>query len=127
MRVLISYGEEYRAYREVMARAIGACRPHLEVCVADDDILDSEIARLAPELVICARPEPAAEIPASAAWMELPSDPGRPSKTRIGAWRSESRNSPLSELLSVVDETERSAGSGVAPTGHAPLMQPHPG
>src|SRR5215210_7112336 len=99
MRILIAYDDKYRAYREIMARAIRACRPSLEVSEADDESLGSAIARLAPELVICKWPGPAAEVSASAAWMELPSDPGLPSKTRIGARHSESQNPLLSELL----------------------------
>jgi hypothetical protein len=111
MRILISYDDEYRAFGEFMARTIRVCRPHLEVSVADDEDLLSEIARRVPELVICGRPEPATEASASAAWIELPSDPSRPSKTRVGTRRTESQNPSLSELLAVVDETERSVTS----------------
>ncbi|MBA2534453.1 MAG: hypothetical protein H0V21_05545 [Rubrobacter sp.] len=116
MRILIAYDDNYRAYREIMARTIRACRPHLDVSIVDDESLLSEIARLSPEMVICGWPEPAAETPASAAWMELPSDPSQPTRTRAGAHRSESRNPSLRELLSIVDETERRIARRSDPT-----------
>lgn len=44
---------EPRAYRDVLASAVSLLRPDAEVIEVEPDGLDAEIARLAPELVVC--------------------------------------------------------------------------
>ena len=52
-RVVVVFEDQYRSYREVIARALKSLRPHAKVSVAGLDALDAEIERVAPDLVIC--------------------------------------------------------------------------
>jgi hypothetical protein len=105
LRVLVAFEDDYRAYREVIAAGIGMLRPRAEVRTANPDVLEEELERFQPQVVICGRPETADpnDIPA---WIELPLDPLRPGRIRVGDRRWESTNPTLDVLLGVVDEVE---------------------
>jgi hypothetical protein len=105
LRVLVAFEDDYRAYREVIAAGIGMLRPRAEVRTANPDVLEEELERFKPQVVICGRPETADpnDIPA---WIELPLDPLRPGRIRVGDRRWESTNPTLDVLLGVVDEVE---------------------
>ena len=105
MRVLVAFEDDYRAYREVIAAGIGVLRPRTEVRTANPDALEEELERFKPQVVICGRPESAgpSDVPA---WIELPLDPLRPGRIRVGDRRWESTNPTLDVLLGVIDEVE---------------------
>ena len=104
MRILVSFEDEYRAYREMIAAGIRILRPHAEVETANPDALEEETTRLEPEVVICGRPN-AAESNDGLAWIELSLDPSRPTNIRVGDRRWESTNPTLEELLGIIDDT----------------------
>lgn len=98
--------DEYRAYREVIAAGVGTLRPRAEVTTVRLDLLERELGRLDPEVVICSGPEPP-ESGVRLAWVELPLDPARPTKISLDGRRSESTNPTMEALLAVVDEAEK--------------------
>jgi hypothetical protein len=104
-RVLVAIEDEYRAYREVIAAGLEALRPDTEVAAGGLDLLEGELARLDPEVVVCSRPQPAGS-GVRPAWVELSLDPTRPTKVSLGGRRSESTNPTLETLLAVIDEAE---------------------
>jgi hypothetical protein len=55
-RVLVAYGEEYRAYREVVAAGVRLLRPGTEVSTATPADLEAKIALLDPQVVVCGVP-----------------------------------------------------------------------
>lgn len=105
VRILVAIDEEYRSYREVIAGAIGAVRPHFEVASAGVGALDEELKRFTPHLVICSLPAPSASVE-SIAWVELSLDPLRPSVVCVGERCTEVRNPVLDTLLEVIDQVE---------------------
>ncbi|SMC01830.1 conserved hypothetical protein [Rubrobacter radiotolerans DSM 5868] len=104
MRVLVSFNRHHYAYGDAIARAIGCCRPHLEVSVAGSEGLDAAVSRVRPDVVISDRPKSA--FAASAAWVEVPPRPDVVARICVGGRSRTSRNPSLSEMLSVVDEAE---------------------
>ena len=98
---------EPRAYREAVGLAIENLRPNVEVAVSAPEDLISEVARLAPTLVICGLPdsETSEEV---TAWVELQSPQGywQKATVRIRDDRFELINVQLDDLLSIIDRTE---------------------
>ncbi len=115
MRVLVAFGDEHRAYREVIAAGIRILRPHADVTTATPAEIEGEIGRFDPQVVVCGRPGIAdpGDVPA---WVELPVEPQRPGKIRVGARRRASVNLDLEGLLAIVDEAEELVGEGEART-----------
>ena len=116
MRVLVAFGDEYRAYREVIAAGIRILRLSADVATATPAELGAELERFDPRVVICGQAG-IADPGRTPAWVELPVEPGRPAKIRVGARRRESVNPRLEELLAVVDEAEELPGRGADRTG----------
>lgn len=95
--------DDYRSYREVIAGAIGAVRPHFEVASAGVEALDEEIKRFDPHLMICSLPATSVK---GIAWMQLSLDPLRPSVICVGGRCTEVHNPVLDTLLEVIDQIE---------------------
>jgi hypothetical protein len=95
--------KEYRSYREVIAGAIGAVRPHFEVATAGIEALDEEVKRFDPHLVICSLPAASAK---RIAWVKLSLDPLGPSVVCVGGRCTEVHNPVLDTLLDVIDQVE---------------------
>ncbi len=108
-RVLVSFEDRYRIYRDSIARAIRNARPNVEVMVCERRVLEAEVARFDPHLIICNPPIPMEVVAGRLAWVELSPYPEGTWMICIGGWCWESLNPSLSELLSVVDETEELA------------------
>ncbi len=108
-RVLVGFEERYRIYRDSVARAIRNARPHLEVAVCGRGVLQAEMARFDPHLLICDPPMPMELVEGRLAWVELSPDPEGTWMMCVGGRCWESLNPSLKELLSVVDETEELA------------------
>lgn len=104
--MLVTFEDDYRAYRDVIAAGIQALRPHVEVDTSGLDALGERIEHFDPDLVICSRLG-AAEAHPGYAWVELPVDPMRPARVRLVSRYSELRNPAMNELLTVIDEMER--------------------
>lgn len=103
VRILVAIDEEYRSYREVIAGALAAVRPHFEVATAGVEALDEEVKRFDPHLVISSLP--AASV-ARLAWVHLSLDPVQPSVVCVGGHRMEVHNPVLDNLLEVIDQVE---------------------
>ncbi len=105
MKVLVAV--ELCAYREAIGLAIEDLRPDVEMTVRAPEDLVSEMARLAPKLVICNRPDPKMS-EGIVAWVELqsPQDSLQKATVRIGGHRFKLVNVQLNDLLSVIDCTE---------------------
>lgn len=122
-RVLVAHGDEYHAYREVIAAGLRALRPHAVVATCTPDELDAELERFGPHVVVCGvpgRPDPGH----TPVWVERPPEVGRPARVRVGDRRREAPGLTLEGLLRVVDEAEalvrtqaRRAGGHQGPTG----------
>jgi hypothetical protein len=53
MRALVA--NEPRSYREVLADTLQQLRPQVEVSTVDPDVLDAEVERIDPHLVVCSQ------------------------------------------------------------------------
>ena len=103
MVVLIAI--EPRSYRQVIGRTIQALRPHVEVVVLDPDTLEAGVARLDPDLVFANRPDVSVPTRRSA-WVEFRPYEEPPAKVCLAGRTWELEEVELSDLLSIVDETE---------------------
>ena len=106
MRLLVAFEDEYRAYRSAISSAIEALRPRVQIETTGTDILDEELARFAPQAVICSRPE-GTDTKGRIAWVELPPEPDQTACTRLGERRYEMDNPSLESMLELVDEAVR--------------------
>jgi hypothetical protein len=105
MRVLVAFEADYRAYRDVLAAGIQVLRSPTEVQTADVDVLEEEVKRLDPQVVICSWPN-TVDPGGRPAWVELSTDPIQPTKICVGGRYSERTNPTLEVLLAVIDEVE---------------------
>lgn len=96
---------EPRAYREAFAYSVEAVRPHVEAIAVESDILDREVLRLRPDLVVCAHVTPAVEAVARS-WIELRvENEVLVASSNVGALPA-GTNVRFDELLSIIDRTE---------------------
>lgn len=89
MQILISYENSHRAYRDIIASAIGELRPHVEVALAPLEAVQAEIVRLDPQLVISSSPK-LADSNHRPAWVELSLEPDQVSRICVSGrvWES---------------------------------------
>ena len=109
MRVLVASEEKYRIYRDSIARAIRNARPRIEVAVCERQMLEAEVARFDPHLLICNTSSPVELVEDRLGWVELSPHAEGTWKICVGGRCWESLNPSLKELLWVVDETEKLA------------------
>lgn len=110
VRVLVSFEEEYHAYGDAIAGALGDLRPRAEVAVADPADLPAEVARTSPHLVISSLPK--AAVPArTLAWVELPYEPESAGTICFGDECLEAYGLDLGDLLAVIDRAETVVGA----------------
>lgn len=105
VRVLVSFEEEYRAYGDAIAGALGDLRPQAEVAVVEPADLPTEVARTSPHMVISSLPK-AADPARTLAWVELPYEPGSAGTICFGGECLEAYGLDLGDLLAVIDRTE---------------------
>ncbi|MDQ5827258.1 MAG: hypothetical protein M3441_24120 [Chloroflexota bacterium] len=103
MRLLVALEDDFRAYRDTIAVGLQILRPDVEVESASLEVLDEELERLDPHLVICSGHEEIESVGTSA-WIELSLDPTQPTKIRVGKRHLERTNPALMELVDIVDE-----------------------
>jgi hypothetical protein len=106
LRVLVVFGDDYRAYREVLAVGVGVLRPSTEVRTTNPAGLEVEVKHFKPQVVISDQPEAAADPNDVSAWIELSLDPLLPSSIRVGGLRWKWTNPTLDVLLDVFDKVE---------------------
>lgn len=110
VRVLVSFEEEYRAYGDAIAGALGDLRPRAELAVAEPADLPTEVARTSPHMVISSLPK-AADPARTLAWVELPYEPGSAGTICFGNECLEAYGLDLGDLLAVIDRTEIVVGA----------------
>ncbi len=104
IRILL--GNEPRAYREVLASAFLALRPDLDLLTVESSDLDREIARLAPQLVICTHLSEStrAIVPD---WIVLYPDGASLAIASIGGEQTTSNDFSFDTLLTLIDRVEQ--------------------
>jgi hypothetical protein len=108
-RVLVAL--ELQSYRQALAAAFRELRPDVEVFEAERKDLDREVERLGPDLVVCSRLTSQVEDHAPS-WVELYPNHGARSVVSVLGERSTVEEIQLSDLLSIIDRTERSPLNG---------------
>jgi hypothetical protein len=114
MRLVVAI--EPRSYRQVIGEAIRVLRPHVEVTVLEPGMLGAGLRRLEPELVFADQPDtfgPEGESSERPAWVEFRPYEEPPARVYLAGRRWELEAVELSDLLSIVDQTEeltRTAG-----------------
>jgi hypothetical protein len=116
IRILVAAEDDYRLYREVIAAGIRVLRPHVEVATSGLDVLEEEIVRLDPHVVICSLPTTVG-LGDRVAWVRLSLDSLRPTVICVGGRYSEVNYPGLEALLGVVDEAERLVAGEKSSTG----------
>lgn len=102
-RVLIA--NELRYYREVISDAVLMLRPDIEVITAEPGLLDHELVRLEPDLVVCSRVTPAIRT-RCCSWVELYPDGETLAIVCINGLGSTVNDIELDGLLSIIDQAE---------------------
>lgn len=102
---------ELQSYREALAAAFRELRPDIEVFESEKEDLDREVERLDPDLVVCSRLTARVEDRA-ASWVELYPDHEPHSVVSVLGERSTVEEIQLSDLLSIIDRTERAPLNG---------------
>ncbi len=110
-RVLVA--SELQSYRQALASAFRGLRPDVEVFEAEEEDLDREVERLGPDLVVCSRRTPRIEDRAPS-WVELYPNHGAHSVVSVLGERSTVEEIQLSDLLSIIDRTQRAPLNGAA-------------
>jgi hypothetical protein len=116
MRVLVAFEEVRSVYADTIARAISELRSGLLVRSTALGGLGRELEGFDPHVVVCSRPD--GEHPgARGAWVHIPTEEGLAQEDRLAGicldgerWRTD--GPPLSELLEVLDETQRRLREG---------------
>jgi hypothetical protein len=108
-RVLVAC--ELRSYRQTLAAAFRKLRPDVEVFEVEEEDLDREVERLGPDLVVCSQLTTRIQDHAPS-WVELYPDREARSEVSVGGERSTVEEIQLSDLLSIIDRTERSPHPG---------------
>ena len=109
-RILVTC--ELKSYREAIAAAFRVLRPDIEVFEAEEEDLDRELGRLAPDLVLCSRLTARVKDSVSS-WVELYPGCGSQSFVSLRGERSTFEEIQLSDLLSIVDKTADPSRLGV--------------
>ncbi len=104
MRILMA--NEPRSYREVMATILQELVPNVEASLAEPEALDREVARLAPDLVICSQATQTVHN-AGLSWIALyPEGSNHPViSVRGRRWRV--LKPTLDDVFAVIDEVRR--------------------
>ena len=100
--MLVAFEDQYRTYREVIGAAIGVLRAQVEVTTTGLDVLEAEVARLDPQVVICSRDRPAS-LPPGITWAKVPIE--------LGPQSSEVTLETLLAVIDGVDEKPSSLGT----------------
>jgi len=111
MRILISYEESYRAYSDVLERAISGLRPEAEVAACTLAEMGEQVESFDPHLVVSSRPN-TVDPGGRTAWYRVSPEPVEPSEACLGGRRWRKLNPPLEDLLSFIDEVDALVRSG---------------
>jgi hypothetical protein len=104
MRIVVA--NEPRSYREVIAAAVQALRPHIEVILVRPDSLEREVNRLEPQLVVCSELTPAVQ-ERPLAWIMLYPEGKTETIISISGRTTTVGDLEFDRLLALIDEAER--------------------
>ena len=102
MRVLVA--NDPCLYREVITDALRELRPHLEVRAIEPGVLEGEVARLRPHLVVCSRIS--AAVHALLAWIMLYPDGENRAVINAAGEHVTVNDVGFGDILSIIDRTE---------------------
>ena len=105
MRVLVA--NEPRSYRETFGRVFRVLRPNVETIVVEPEVLDHEVLRFEPDVVICDRVTPVVTATVRS-WLEMRVEYETlvvSSNDRVR--RPHGREIDLDYLLAFIDENEK--------------------
>src|SRR5829696_10119401 len=105
MRVLVAFEDEYRVYGAAITGAVRRARPTDEVVSTEIGMLQTEVRRFDPHLIISSLRAPT-DWGRWFSWVRLLPDPNRTSEICVEGNCRESWNPSLGELLCVLEETE---------------------
>jgi len=116
MRVLVAFEGVRSVYSRTIIRAISELRSGLDVRSSGLERLKEELESFDPHVVVSSRPN--GEHPGlRGAWVHIPTDDGLEDGERLARicldgekWRTD--GPPLSELLAVLDETQKRLREG---------------
>ncbi len=108
MRILVA--NEPRSYREVIAAAVQALRPHIEVVLSTSVNLERDLARLAPQLVVCSGLSPSIGS-RTLTWIVLYPEGKSQAVISIGGKSTTLDDLEFDHLLRIVDQTEKLVGA----------------
>ena len=116
MRVLVAFEDVRSVYSRTISRAIRELRSGLDVHSSSLEGLEQELENFDPHVVVCCRPN--GEHPGMrGAWVHIPTDDDLEDGERLPRicldgemWRTD--GPPLSELLEVLDETQKRLREG---------------
>jgi hypothetical protein len=94
-----------KSYREAIAKVIRSLRPDVEVHEAEPEVLDREVARLSPNIVVCSRATFSVRLRVPV-WVELYPECEAHSVISIGGETTTVEEIQLSDILSLLDETQ---------------------
>lgn len=99
------------SYRQAISEVVGELRPGIEIYEVEELDLDREVRRLLPDVVICSRLTELVEsrIPV---WVELYPDCEMESTVCIRGTQMEFDDIELSDIVSVVDQSDHLAHLG---------------
>ncbi len=106
MRVLVA--NEPRSYREALAITLQALRPQIAVMAGDPTDLDRDVVRFEPHLVVCSRLTETVQTHCLA-WVLFYPSGTHLIEVRVAGLQLTDTDLELSELLAIIDHTERLA------------------
>ena len=102
MRVLVA--NDPCLYREAITDALRELRPQIEVSAIEPGVLEGEVARLRPHLVVCS--QISAAVRALQAWIMLYPDGENQAVINTAGEQVTVDDVRLGDLLSIIDRTE---------------------
>ena len=103
MRPCVLLANEPRAYREVLAAALGDLRPDIDFVVLEPIKLDRVVRQMHPTVVICDEATPVV-CDHSEVWLELYPDQGSRSVLGFRSERSLIEDVQLSDIITIIDQ-----------------------
>ena len=107
MRVLVTV--EPRMYREAIALALQRARPHSEVMLAPENVLDGQVGEFAPHVLVrndSDREIPEGQLGSVVLSVEVLYTDGMSARISVGARSYTIEDATMDDLISLVDEAE---------------------
>jgi hypothetical protein len=107
VRVLVTV--EPRMYREAIALALQRARPHSEVMLAPENVLDGQVGEFAPHVLVrndSDREIPEGQLGSVVLSVEVLYTDGMSARISVGARSYTIEDATMDDLISLVDEAE---------------------